>query len=120
MAEPKPNRQPPRNGTTYHRPPVSMPHGLNGHGTPAAAREEMYANDALLLQEISESSPDNGVSLLGSDAQIQLPAGVEEELEKLRAENQELRIIIAEINQEKESVCDSAQQAWAEREKEYD
>jgi DNA repair exonuclease SbcCD ATPase subunit len=128
MAESKPHRPAPHNGTTpYHRGPVSSAHGLNGHGSSRdtarpAATEEAYGSDALLLEEMPRPGEERGddLSLLEAGSPVQVPVAEGEDVEKLQAENAELRSIIAELNQQMQSAADSARLAWIEREKEYD
>jgi hypothetical protein len=116
-----PHRQTPRNGASGYRPQVPGSHGLNGNGksTPAIPQEKFLGDDGLFLEEMPEEKEDV-LALLGSDRQIQLPTRDEEEIERLRSENAELRSIIAEVNQRREAASASAQDAWAEREREYD
>ncbi len=123
MAEPLPSRQPYRNGAS-NKPRLPGRGGLTpltGADPDAAGRPEMLGQDAFLLQDLSQLGEDgkNLVAMLGAENGGEDGHTEADELERLRAENAELRCTVAELRQQPEA--GGAEGAnWKDREKEYD
>jgi hypothetical protein len=128
MAEAMPNRQPFRNGIpgSLRSPVLARPGqkesagGVEPTGPPSG--QDLLASDELLLQEINQLNEENRhlLSELGASRLSEAPREEVPELEKLLAENAELRCTIIELKQQLETAASPEERSWAEREKEYE
>jgi DNA repair exonuclease SbcCD ATPase subunit len=129
MAEAIPNRSPQRNGTSgKHHSLTSHHHGNGSQGSPVnplprAAGQEALTGEELLFEELSPRGEENHDLLgvfgadLGSDPAASQPG---EAVERLHAENEELRCTLADLQEQLEAVSRGPGQGWEEREREYD
>jgi DNA repair exonuclease SbcCD ATPase subunit len=104
MAKAIPNPEPPWQGNALDRGGSAREKAPRLGGTPANSGREPWDTDELLGKEAT--TPGTG----DTDAHAS----------QLQAENSELRSIIAELQQELENVSNKSDQAWADRQKEYD